>query len=108
MTHKQVQQVIADMVARETIREGTGFVFQSLRKNACCYLLETGLNESEIGLMLGMSPSMVRHYGKRARALMVAREAAGRIGRGKSSGLRGEPRLNRTHCHLKTAEIRPW
>lgn len=79
MAVKAVQEVIADLVARELIAAGTSFVFHGLRKNACCYLLETGLNESEIGLMLGMSPAMVRHYGKRARALMVAREAAGRV-----------------------------
>lgn len=92
MAHEAVQQVIADLVARETVSEGTSFVFHGLRKNACCYLLELGMNESEIGLMLGMSPAMVRHYGKRARALMIAREAAGRIGRGEILRLPGGTR----------------
>lgn len=82
MAMPEVQEVIADLIAREAIREGTTFVFHGLRKNACCYLLELGLNESEIGLMLGMSPAMVRHYGKRARALMVAKTAASRISGG--------------------------
>jgi len=43
MTHKAVQEVIADLIARETVREGTTFVLHRLRKNACCYLLELGL-----------------------------------------------------------------
>lgn len=89
MAMEPVKQVIADLVAREVIAEGTTFVFHGLRKNACCYLLEMGMNESEIGLMLGMSPAMVRHYGKRARALMVAREAVERIGRGEILRLAG-------------------
>lgn len=79
MAMKPVQQVIADLVAREVIAEGTTFVFHGLRKNACCYLLELGLSDNEIGSMLGMSPKMVRHYGKRARALMIAQGAARRI-----------------------------
>lgn len=33
--------------------------------------------------MLGMSPEMVRHYGKRMRALMIARGAAERVMSGK-------------------------
>lgn len=79
MAMEPVQQVIADLVARELVEEGTAFVFHGLRKNACCYLLELGLNDREVGFMLGMSPDMVRHYGKRSRALMVARETAKRI-----------------------------
>lgn len=79
MDMEPVKQVVADLVAREVIAEGTNFVFHGLRKNACCYLLEVGMNESEIGLMLGMSPDMVRHYGKRARALMVARSSIARV-----------------------------
>ncbi|MES2494599.1 MAG: tyrosine-type recombinase/integrase [Pseudomonadota bacterium] len=89
MATKEVQQVIADLVAREMVPDGTDFVFHGLRKNACCYLLELGMNESEIGLMLGMSPQMVRHYGKRARALMIAREAAEKIGRGEIISMSG-------------------
>lgn len=79
MAMAEVQEVITDMVARETIAEGTSFVFHGLRKNACCYLLELGLSDTEVGSMLGMSPKMVRHYGKRARALMIAQGAAKRV-----------------------------
>lgn len=79
MDKDAVRQVIADLTARETIGEGARFTFHGLRKNACCYLIECGLNDSEIGEILGMSPEMVRHYGKRARALMVAQNAAGRM-----------------------------
>ncbi len=74
-----VQEVHADLVARELIGEEATFTFHGLRKNACCYLLERGLNDSEVGEILGMSPEMVRHYGKRSRALMVARGAADRM-----------------------------
>jgi len=35
------------------------------------------------GEILGMSPETVRHYGKRARALMIARGAAERVTGGK-------------------------
>jgi hypothetical protein len=76
MEIKEVKEVLADLVAREVIAEGQSFVFHGLRKNACCYLLELGLNDSQVGSMLGMSPQMVRHYGKRSRALMIARDAA--------------------------------
>jgi Phage integrase family. len=76
MAHEAVQEVIADMVARETVKPDTDFVLHGLRKNACCYLLELGLSDNQIGSMLGMSPKMVRHYGKRARALMIAKTAA--------------------------------
>jgi hypothetical protein len=50
-----------------------------LRKNACCYLAELGLNDSEIGAIVGMTPQIVRHYTKRARALMIARSVADRV-----------------------------
>lgn len=82
MAKKEVQQVIADLIAREMIQPGTTFVFHGLRKNACCYLLELGLSDTEVGSMLGMSPKMVRHYGKRARALMIARGSAERVAGG--------------------------
>lgn len=75
MAMKEVREIHADLVAREAIPEGQTFVFHGLRKNACCYLLELGLNDSQVGSMLGMSPQMVRHYGKRARALMIAKTA---------------------------------
>lgn len=79
MSDPAVQEVIADLVARRTITEGMTFSFHGLRKNACCYLVECGINDSEIGEILGMSPEIVRHYSKRARALMVARGAADRM-----------------------------
>lgn len=33
------------------------------RKNACCYHLECGLNDIEVGEILGMSPETVRPTG---------------------------------------------
>lgn len=48
------------------------YTFHGLRKNACCYLLETGLSDTQVGAILGMTPETVRHYGKRARAYMIA------------------------------------
>lgn len=89
MASDAVREVHADLVARETIAEDARFTFHGLRKNACCYLLECGLNDSEVGEILGMSPEMVRHYGKRARALMIARGAAARVTGGKIVPLAG-------------------
>lgn len=51
--------------------------------------MEQGLNDSEVGKILGVSPEMVRHYGKRARALMIARGAADRVTGGKIVALAG-------------------
>jgi integrase len=59
--------------------DADGFTFHGLRKNACCYLAELGLNDSEIGSIVGMSPEMVRHYTKRKRAYMIALGAADRV-----------------------------
>lgn len=89
MAKEEVQGVIADLVAREKADPNRPFVFHGLRKNACCYLLETGRNDTEVGSMLGMSASMVRHYGKRARALMVAKTAAAEMIGGKLLSLPG-------------------
>lgn len=89
MDQPAVREVLADLIAREVIAEGATFTFHGLRKNACCYLIECGLNDSEIGEILGMSPEMVRHYGKRARALMVARGAAERMTGGKIVSIAG-------------------
>lgn len=89
MAKPAVREVHADLVAREVIAEDATFTFHGLRKNACCYLLERGLNDSEVGEILGMSPEMVRHYGKRARALMIARGAADRMTGGKIISLQG-------------------
>lgn len=79
MADKDVREVHADLVARELIAPDATFSFHGLRKNACCYLLELGLSDTETGSILGMSSEMVRHYGKRARALMIARNAAERV-----------------------------
>jgi integrase len=65
-----------------------GFTFHGLRKNACCYLLELGLSDTEVGAILGMTPEMVRHYGKRAQVLMIARGAAERVTSGKIMAFR--------------------
>lgn len=89
MATKAVREVHADLVARETIAADATFSFHGLRKNACCYLLELGLSDTEVGSILGMSSEMVRHYGKRARALMIARGAAERVTGGKIMALAG-------------------
>lgn len=89
MAMKSVREVHEDLVAREVIDEATSFSFHGLRKNACCYLLELGLSDTEVGSILGMSSEMVRHYGKRARALMIARGAAERVTGGKIVPLAG-------------------
>lgn len=93
MDKPAVQEVLADLQAREVIAEGSRFTFHGLRKNACCYLVECGINDSEIGEILGMSPEMVRHYSKRARALTVARGAADRMTGGKIVALSGATRF---------------
>ena len=59
------------------------YTFHGLRKNACCYLLELGLSDTVVGAILGMTPETVRHYGKRARTLMLAQTAAATIACGK-------------------------
>ncbi|MEJ8630354.1 hypothetical protein P0F65_11905 [Sphingomonas sp. I4] len=100
MDKEPVREVLEDLIARETIKNGATFTFHGLRKNACCYLLETALNDSEVGSILGMSPESVRHYGKRtrARALMVARGAANRMTVGKIIG------LSETQVAMETAK----
>lgn len=55
------------------------YTFHGLRKNACCYLLETGLSDTDVGAILGMTPETVRHYGKRARAYMIAIGASAKM-----------------------------
>ena len=66
-----------------------GYSFHGLRKNAACYLHELGLNDLEIGDLLGMSPPIVRHYTKRKRAYMVARNVAARVQGGTLVGFQG-------------------
>lgn len=55
------------------------YTFHGLRKNACCYLLEAGLSDTDVGAILGMTPETVRHYGKAARAYMIAVGAAEKV-----------------------------
>jgi integrase len=59
--------------------DAKGYSFHGLRKNACCYLAELGLNDSEIGAIVGMTPQIVRHYTKRKRAYMIAANVADRV-----------------------------
>lgn len=66
-----------------------GYTFHGLRKNAACYLAELGLSDTEIGAICGMTPETVRHYTKRARALMIAEGAAERIVKGDVIALKG-------------------
>lgn len=67
----------------QTDAEGRAlYTFHGLRKNACCYLLELGLSDGEVGAILGMSPETVRHYGKCANIYMIAAGAADRVVRG--------------------------
>lgn len=89
MSKPEVQEIHADLVAPEMIAKGSTFTFHGLRKNACCYQLECGLNDLEVGEILGMLPEIVRHYGKRARALMAARGAADRMTGGKIVSMPG-------------------
>ncbi|MEA1015574.1 hypothetical protein [Sphingosinicella sp. LY1275] len=66
-----------------------GYTFHGLRKNACCYLVELGLTDAEVGAILAMTPETVRHYSKRARTLMMARGVADRVIRGDVLPLKG-------------------
>jgi hypothetical protein len=83
MAKPEVREVHADLVARETIAEHATFTFHGLRKNACCNLLERGPNDSEVGEILCVTPETVRHYGKRARVLVIAQGALKRVTRGR-------------------------
>lgn len=58
------------------------YAFHGLRANAACYLAEQGLNDSQIGAILAMTPETVRGYTKRKRTLMIARGAADAATRG--------------------------
>jgi hypothetical protein len=63
------------------------YTFHGLGKNACCYLTEPGLSDTEISGITDKTPETVRHYAKRARVLMIAKGAAGRVVTGKIPGL---------------------
>jgi hypothetical protein len=84
---RAIEERIRDLLDR--IGETRQFVFHGLRKNACCYLAELGLNDSEIGAIVGMTTPTVRHYTKRSRALMVAQIVAERVTRGDVLPLKG-------------------
>lgn len=92
---KMLQERVRDLMAKigsptyVTNGRERGYSFHGLRKNAACYLKELGLNDAEIGSILGMTPETVRHYTKRASALMIARGAAARIARGDVIALKG-------------------
>jgi integrase len=66
-----------------------GYSFHGLRKNACCYLAELGLSDTEIGAIVGMTAGTVRHYTKRKRAYMIACGVADRVTRGDVLQLKG-------------------
>lgn len=66
------------------------YTFHGLSKNACCYLVELGLSDREVGEIVGKTPETVRHYSKRARSLMIAQGAAERVVVGKLGGLVGK------------------
>lgn len=63
------------------------YTLHGLRKNATCYQLELGLSDSDVGSNLGMTPETVRHYGKQARALMIAKRVANTVTQGKFAGV---------------------
>lgn len=64
------------------------YTLHGLRKNATCYQLELGLSDTEVGSNLGMTPETVRHYGKQARALMIAQRVANTVTQGKFAGVK--------------------
>ncbi|MFV0622385.1 tyrosine-type recombinase/integrase [Sphingomonas sp. ac-8] len=81
IVQERVRRLMEDLGSPTYLSNGRprGYSFHGLRKNAACYLKELGLNDDQIGSICGMTPDTVRHYTKRARALMVARTAADRI-----------------------------
>jgi hypothetical protein len=67
------------------------YTFHGLSKNACCYLIETGLSDSEVAAIVGKTTETVRHYAKQASDLMIAKAAGGRVRKAKIAGLVGKP-----------------
>lgn len=63
------------------------YSFHGLGKNACCYLTELGLSDTEISAITGKTPDTVRHYAKRARVYMIALGAAERVTGGKAGSM---------------------
>lgn len=66
------------------------YTFHGLSKNACCYLIETGLSDSEVAAIVGKTTETVRHYAKQASDLMIAKAAGGRVRKAKIAGLVGK------------------
>jgi integrase len=85
---RRLMETVGDPTYISNGRE-RGYSFHGLRKNAACYLKELGLGDLEIGSICGMTAETVRHYTKRARALMIARGAAERIVKGDVALLKG-------------------
>jgi hypothetical protein len=100
IVQERIRRLMDDIGAPTYISNGKerGYSFHGLRKNATCYLAELGLSDTEIGSIVGMTPETVRHYTKRARALMIAQGAAAKITRGDvlqlKGGRRTEPAKN--------------
>jgi hypothetical protein len=67
------------------------YTFHGLSKNACCYLIETGLSDSEVAAIVGKTTETVRHYAKQASDLMIAKAAAERVTNARIAGLVGKP-----------------
>lgn len=86
-----VRAAVAEAASRGECDTDDTFVFHGLRKNACCYLTELGLSDSQVGGMLGMSPEMVRYYSRRKRVLMLAKSGADTVMAGNVVGLWNGP-----------------
>lgn len=69
----------------------TLYSFHGLGKNACCYLTELGLSDTEISRVTGKTPETVRYYAKNALAYKVALGAAKKIAEAGVSRLVGKP-----------------
>jgi hypothetical protein len=97
IVQERIRRLMSDIGGPTYVTNGRerGYSFHGLRKNATCYLAELRLNDSEIGAICGMTPETVRHYTKRAKALMIAQGAAARIMRGDVISLKGGRRETR-------------
>jgi integrase len=82
MALPSVRAAHAECVAAEECAPDARFTFHGLRKNAACYLSETGLTDEEIGALTGMSPEMVRLYTRKVRVLRIANGLAERLAGG--------------------------
>ncbi|WP_294393404.1 hypothetical protein [uncultured Sphingomonas sp.] len=91
IVQERMRRLMAEIGSPTYLSNGKArlYSFHGLRKNAACYLAELGLSDTEIGAICGMTPQTVRHYTKRARALMIARGAAETIMRGDVIPLKG-------------------